>query len=137
MVAVLNTVFLKRWRACTVVLALTLSATAMAEKTVPEAVKRQAGIFSQRGALLDISLSPEGTHFASVFQSGGDQFMKVTEIQTGKTTKEIDFDYNWRFGGLVWANNERLLVQPAYKPSATNVVFQTNAIYAVNVDGKK
>ena len=137
MIAVLNAISLKCWCVCTVILAFTLSAPAMAERTVPDAVKRQAGIFSQRGALLDISLSPDGTHFASVFQSDGDQYLKVTEIKTGKTTKEIDFDYNWRFGRLVWANNERLLVQPAYKPSATNVVFQTNAIYAVNVNGKK
>lgn len=137
MIAVLNSISLKCWRTCTVILAFTLSAPAMAERTVPDAVKRQAGIFSQRGALLDISLSPDGTHFASVFQSDGDQYLKVTEIKTGNTTKEIDFDYNWRFGRLVWANNERLLVQPAYKPSATNVVFQTNAIYAVNVNGKK
>ena len=104
---------------------------------MPDIVKRQADIFSKRGALIDISLSPEGTHFAGVFQNGSDQYLKITEIQTGKTTKEIDFDYNWRFGRLIWANNERLLVQPAYKPSATNVVFQTNAIYAVNVNGKK
>ena len=137
MIAVLNAISLKCWCVCTVILAFTLSAPAMAERTVPDAVKRQAGIFSQRGALLDISLSPDGTHFASVFQSDGDQYLKVTEIKTGNTTKEIDFDYNWRFGRLVWANNERLLVQPAYKPSATNVVFQTNAIYAVNVNGKK
>jgi len=104
---------------------------------IPDVVKRQADVFSKRGALIDISLSPQGTHFASVFQNGGDQYLKITDIQTGETTKEIDFDYNWRFGRLIWANNERLLVQPAYKPSATNVVFQTNAIYAVNVDGRK
>ena len=114
-----------------------VAAPASEGTNVPKIVNTHASVFSQRSNLIDLSLSPEGTHFAGVFQNNGDQYLKITEIQTGKTTKEIDFDYNWRFGRLVWANNERLLVQPAYKPSQTNVVFQTNAIYAVNVDGKK
>ena len=116
---------------------LTQSLAVASLTDTPTLVSERASLFSQRSNLVDMSLSPDGTHFAAVFQVGGDQFLKVTNVATGKTTKEIDFDYNWRFGRLIWANSERLLVQPAYKPSQTNVVFQTNAIYAVNVDGRK
>jgi len=101
-------------------------------------VTKNAGLFSKKSDTLDVAISPTGSHIATVSRSPtGDEFLSITELRSGKVTKTIAFDYGWRFGNLLWANAERVVVQPAFSPKQTNQVFQTLALYAVNADGGK
>ena len=59
---------------------LTQSLAVASLTDTPTLVSERASLFSQRSNLVDMSLSPDGTHFAAVFQVGGDQFLKVTNV---------------------------------------------------------
>jgi len=116
------------------VLALTVAVIARAEGPDLQAL---AEIFGKRPLTKDMSIAPDGKHFALILEQGERQSLRIIRTDTGEITKEVDFDDSWRFGQLYWANSERVLVQPYFQPDLTNSVFPTGAIYGVNVDGSK
>ena len=102
-----------------------------------EALSETAKRFARNANIVDMSLSPKGDLFALVIQQDQEQQLRIIDVSTGEVTHQVNFDTQWKFGELYWANNERVLVQPAYQPRRTNVVFRTASIYAVNFDGKR
>ena len=110
-----------------------LGLSAEEKETISDLAKR----FARNAGIVDMSLSPGGDYFALVIQQAEDQQLRIVEIQSGEVTHQVNFDTQWKFGELYWANEERVLVQPAYQPNQTNQVFRTAALYAVNFDGRK
>ncbi len=53
--------------------------------------------------------------FALILEKGEIQRLRIINAESGKITKEINFDDSWRFGSLYWVNNERVLVAPNYQ----------------------
>lgn len=101
-------------------------------------IQTKAELYAQKFDTLAVAISPTGSHVAMVNRAtDGLERLRITDIKSGKITKDIAFDYGWRFGALFWANDDRLLVQPAFSPKQTNTVFQTLALYAVNASGRK
>jgi dipeptidyl aminopeptidase/acylaminoacyl peptidase len=118
----------------TVILAF-FSTTATAEES--EVLEDLAKLFAKKPNIIDMSLSPGGDYFALVIQQSEEQQLRIVDVTKGEVTHQVNFDTQWKFGELYWANDERVLVQPAYQPRQTNVVFRTAALYAVNFDGRK
>jgi len=111
----------------------TIAATAEESETLADI----ANVFAKKASIIDMSLSPSGDYFALVIQQSEEQQLRIIDVTNGDVTHQVNFDTQWKFGQLYWANDERVLVQPAYQPRQTNVVFQTAALYAVNFDGRK
>ena len=116
-----------------VILIFTLAAAA--EES--EALEDVAKAFAKKASIIDMSLSPGGDYFALVIQQSKEQQLRIVDVTKGEVTHQVNFDTQWKFGQLYWANDERVLVQPAFQPSQTNVVFRTASLYAVNFDGRK
>ena len=98
-----------------------------------EALSETAKRFARNANIVDMSLSPKGDLFALVIQQDQEQQLRIIDVSTGEVTHQVNFDTQWKFGELYWANNERVLVQPTYQPRRSNVVFRTASIYAVNL----
>ena len=103
----------------------------------PQTVEEMAKLIATRPFTVAMSLAPDGKHFALVVQKGEQQTLKIVNATSGATTHEVDFEKSWRFGRLFWANEERILVQPQFKPGNTNRPVPTAAIFASNIDGSK
>lgn len=114
-------------------LAYSLGSFAQEKESISDIAKQ----FARKANIVDMSLSPGGDYFALVIQQSEDQQLRIIDVQKGEVTHQVNFDTQWKFGELYWANDERVLVQPAYQPNQTNVVFRTAALYAVNFDGRK
>jgi len=116
-----------------VILIFTFAATA--EES--EALEDVANVFAKKASIIDMSLSPGGDYFALVIQQSEEQQLRIVDVTKGEVTHQVNFDTQWKFGQLYWANDQRVLVQPAFQPRQTNVVFRTASLYAVNFDGRK
>lgn len=121
---------------CTILLLSFASSITPAHASSVE-VNANAKLFGTRPFTREMSISPDGKHFALILEKGEIQRLRIINAESGKITKEINFDDSWRFGSLYWVNNERVLVAPNYQPGMTNLIFATGALYAVNVDGSK
>ena len=118
-----------------IVCSFLLSAASISASTLD--IDKKAEAFGKRPFTKAMTISPDGKHFALIFEQGEKQSLRIVNAQTGKVTKDVNFDDSWRFGNLYWANAERVLVQPYYQPGLTNTIVATGAIYGVNVNGAK
>ena len=106
-------------------LAYSLGSFAQEKESISDIAKQ----FARKANIVDMSLSPGGDYFALVIQQSEDQQLRIIDVQKGEVTHQVNFDTQWKFGELYWANDERVLVQPAYQPNQTNVVFRTCLLY--------
>ena len=86
------------------VLALTVTVIARAEGPDLQAL---AEVFGKRPLTKDMSIAPDGKHFALILEQGERQSLRIIRTDTGEITKEVDFDDSWRFGQLGLARRGR------------------------------
>ncbi|TDQ46230.1 alpha/beta hydrolase family protein [Permianibacter aggregans] len=94
-------------------------------------------LLTQPGSLRQITLSPDGKHFAAVVTVDGKEVLGILRRDRMEVVSKMSFRGDEVVDRIRWANNERVLVTNAIKLSRLDQKIKTGELYAVNVDGKR
>ncbi|HEY5646183.1 MAG TPA: prolyl oligopeptidase family serine peptidase [Pseudomonadales bacterium] len=83
-----------------------------------------------------VSLSPEGKYVAVAHRGDGDEFLSVLRLPDLQPVSATRFSKDLGVDGIIWATEERLLIQPARRhPTRDDYKLPTGEIAAMNADG--
>lgn len=92
--------------------------------------------FTAPPALQQITISPDGKHFAAVYTQEGKERLAILNRETMHFVASMGFRGDEVVSQIRWANNHRVLVTNAVKLSRLDQMVSTGELYAVDVDGK-
>ncbi|WP_444998527.1 hypothetical protein [Aliikangiella sp. IMCC44359] len=85
----------------------------------------------------DFSMSPDGKYMAVVIPQENTDLVSITDLDAKKITYSFRMGKNKYMGRFRWANNTRLLIEPAIKVAFRDQKYLTQKLQAINFDGSQ
>ncbi|MET1253781.1 hypothetical protein [Aliikangiella maris] len=84
-----------------------------------------------------MTMSPDGKYLAVVIPQENTDLINILDLDTKKPTYSFKMGNDKYMGRFRWANNTRLLIEPAIKGGFREQLYLTQKLQAINFDGSK
>jgi dipeptidyl aminopeptidase/acylaminoacyl peptidase len=84
-----------------------------------------------------VKLSPDGKYLALAVSTEDRGMVVVMERASGKTTTQLPLGKDNHVEGFEWVTDDRLIVTPAIRIPATEVLVATGELYGIYADGRR
>jgi len=91
--------------------------------------------FIQHGDYLELTISPDGGHFAARIRQDGSVYLLIIRRSDMKIVGGVRPEENSEVHSITWVNNERVVFEYAEKQVGFDAPVPTGELYATNVDG--
>ena len=107
----------------------------LAEESVPPDLPLE--YFTRPSQVLDIQLSPDGSHLAILSLEGRRGVVLIVERQGLKPIHKVFFEDDAGVGAFNWVNDERLVFSKVYYSASREQPYGLGELFATNLDGSQ